>query len=442
MSAKSFKGGIHPNYSKVFTAGLPVKTARLPEKVIIPLQQHIGAPCDPLVEEGQSVKRGQKIAASESFVSAPIHASISGTVASIGSHYAPTGTRINSVVIESDGSDALDESVQPSGKTLEELSAQEIIEIIREAGIVGMGGAAFPAHVKLSPPEGKEIDTVIINGAECEPYLTADHRIMLEEPERVVTGLKAFMKALGAPTGIIGIEDNKPDALESMREAIKSERGMSVFPLPTKYPQGAEKMLIEVITGRQVPSGGLPLDVGVVNHNVGTSASVARAIEEGMPLVERVITVTGRGVLEPSNLKVRVGTPFADIVEQCGGVIGDVGKVVAGGPMMGIAQPNLDVPVVKGTSGILILKSEDVELAEPGPCIKCARCVEACPINLMPLFLGTAGEKRAIDLAEEYNALDCIECGCCSYECPAVRPLTQWIKAAKAEIMARKKKQG
>ena len=442
MNFKSFKGGIHPGDNKDFTARLPVKSARLPDKVVIPLQQHIGAPCEPLVEVGEEVKVGQKIAASESFVSAPIHASVSGKVASIGQHQVPTGATVNSVVIESDGEETLDESVQPTGKPLEEMSAQEVVQVIGQAGIVGMGGAAFPAQVKLSPPEGKTIDTVIINGAECEPYLTADHRIMLEEPERVVKGLKAFMKALNASTGIIGIENNKPDAIEAMREIIKSERGISVFPLPTKYPQGAEKMLIEVITGRQVPSGGLPLDVGVVNQNVGTSAAVTRVIEEGMPLVERVITVTGRGVVEPANIKVKIGASFADIVEECGGMTGEVKKIVAGGPMMGISQPGLEVPVMKGTSGILLLTQEDIQLEQPGACIRCSRCVEVCPINLMPLFLGTAGEKRAIDQAEQYNALDCIECGCCSYECPAARPLTQWIRAAKADVMARRKKQG
>ncbi len=318
MSAKSFKGGIHPSYHKEMTAEISTVVADLPSQVIIPLHQHIGAPCELLVEVGEEVKTGQKIADSEGFVSAPIHASISGKIASIDMRYAPTGAKVKSMVIESDGSDAIADSVAPPTKSLEELTGKEIISLIREAGIVGMGGAAFPTHVKLSPPEGKTIDTVILNGAECEPYLTADHRVMLEEPQNVIFGLKAFMKALNAPVGIIGIEKNKPDAIKIMQEAIKTERELSVFPLPTKYPQGAEKMLIEVITGRQVPSGGLPLDVGVVNQNVGTSAAVARAIQEGLPLTERIITVTGGGVSKPTNIKVRIGTAFEEIIGQCG----------------------------------------------------------------------------------------------------------------------------
>jgi len=442
MSAKSFKGGIHPSYHKEMTAEISTVVADLPSQVIIPLHQHIGAPCELLVEVGEEVKTGQKIADSEGFVSAPIHASISGKIASIDMRYAPTGAKVKSMVIESDGSDAIADSVAPPTKSLEELTGKEIISLIREAGIVGMGGAAFPTHVKLSPPEGKTIDTVILNGAECEPYLTADHRVMLEEPQNVIFGLKAFMKALNAPVGIIGIEKNKPDAIKIMQEAIKTERELSVFPLPTKYPQGAEKMLIEVITGRQVPSGGLPLDVGVVNQNVGTSAAVARAIQEGLPLTERIITVTGGGVSKPTNIKVRIGTAFEEIIGQCGGFNSNAQKIIAGGPMMGIAQPDANAPVVKGTSGILILTDQEVQLPEVGPCIRCARCVEACPIYIMPNFLGIMGEKRAFNEAEKYHALDCIECGCCTYVCPASRPLTQWIKAAKADIIARQKKQG
>lgn len=441
MALKSFKGGIHPGHYKEFTESVPVTTARSPRKVIMPLQQHIGAPCEPLVKVGDEVKAGQKIADSEGFVSAPIHASITGKVSSIGMHYTPLGVEIKSIVIESDGTDAEQDEKINSGKSPDDLSGKEILDIIREGGIVGMGGAAFPAHVKLSPPEGKKIDTVILNGAECEPYLTADHRIMLEEPEDVVAGLKVVMKVLNAPKGIIGIEDNKPDALEAIKAVIKNEKGITVYPLPTKYPQGAEKMLIEVITGRQVPSGGLPLDVGVVNQNVGTCAAIARTVREGVPLIERVVTVSGKGIKEPANVLVKVGTTFGEIIEQCGGLAENASKIISGGPMMGVSQATTDVPVMKGTSGILVLTDKEVQLQEAGPCIRCARCVEVCPINLLPNFLGAVSEQRLIDSAESYHASDCIECGCCAYICPAARPLTQWIRAAKAEIAARKRKQ-
>ncbi len=437
MSAKSFKGGIHPGHYKELTESVPVTIARFPQKVVIPLQQHIGAPCDPLVEVGDKVKAGQKIAASESFVSAPIHASIAGKVASIGMHYTPMGTEISSIVIESDGDESYEKN--PSGKSLDDLSGEQILEIIREAGMVGMGGAAFPTHVKLSPPKGKTIDTVILNGAECEPYLTADHRIMLEESEDVVFGLKVIMKVLKASKGIIGIEDNKPDAIEAIKKVLKKEKGITVFPLPAKYPQGAEKMLIEVITKRQVPSGGLPLDVGVVNQNVGTSAAIARAIREGIPLIERVVTVSGGGIKKAANLMVKIGTTFSDIIEQCGGLNDNASKIISGGPMMGISQATAHVPVMKGTSGILVLTEKEVQLQEAGPCIRCSRCIEVCPMSLLPNFLGTVSEKRLIDRAESYHALDCIECGCCSYVCPAARPLTQWIRAAKAVIVAQRK---
>lgn len=440
MSGKSFKGGIHPGYNKGKTESFPITSIPFPGKVVIPLLQHIGAPCEPLVEVGDEVKKGQKIAESEGFVSAPVHASIGGKVVSVGPDYTPVGSRVKSIVIEGNGSDEQAERLNPARKTLEELSGEEIVAIIREAGIVGMGGAAFPTHVKLSPPEGKKIDTVILNGAECEPYLTADHRIMLEDPESVVLGLKAVLKVLNAHTGVIGIEDNKPDAVKTLQETVKGEKNITVFPLPTKYPQGAEKMLMEVITGRQVPSGGLPLDVNVVNLNVGTSAAIAHAIVDGTPLIERVVTVSGSGIKKPSNLMVKIGTTFADVIEQCGGTVGKISKVISGGPMMGISLPTTAVPVIKGTSGILVLTDQEVQLGEIGPCIRCSRCIAACPMNLLPNFLGTVSEKRLFEEAEAFHALDCIECGCCAYVCPASRPLTQWIRVSKAEITARRRK--
>ncbi len=449
MAKAFFRGGVHPEYYKENTSTLAIAKMPLPQKVVLPLQQHIGAPCELLsqmdksdvarIEKGTRVKVGQKIADSEGFVSAPIHATVSGTVTGIGPYNHPLGRQIQAVAIESDGEDAWCETIEPRGD-LEALSAEQLRSIIREAGIVGLGGATFPAHVKLSPPPEKPIDTVIINGAECEPYLTADHRVMLEYPDEILYGLKIMMKALGAETGIIAVEDNKPDALRVMERVVSQEENISLVPLHTKYPQGAEKMLIYATTGRTVPAGGLPLDVGIVNHNVGTAVAMARAVREGRPLIERVLTVTGLGVNEPANLLVRVGTLVSDVLDFCGGLKESTLKLIVGGPMMGLSQPNADVPVIKGTSGILALTEEDVYIAESSPCIRCAKCVDTCPVQLMPTFIARAAEHGLFEQAEKYHALDCFECGCCSYVCPSKIPLTQWIKVAKAEIMKRKKK--
>ncbi len=439
MGAANFRGGVHPEHRKELTASLAITAATIPRKVVIPLQQHIGAPCEPLVKVGDAVKVGQMIGDSEAFVSAPVHASISGTVAAIEPYNHPLGRKVTAIIIEGDGRDEWCSELEPVEK-VDDLSPEEIRARIRSAGIVGLGGAAFPAHVKLSPPEGKAIDTVIINGAECEPYLTADHRLMLERPEDIVFGLEVIMKALGAGRGIIGIEDNKPDALRVMRQAIEGKSDMSVVALKTKYPQGAEKMLILATTRRRVPSGGLPLDVGVVNHNVGTTVAIAEAVRKGKPLIERVVTVTGEGVKRPANLMVRLGTLAGDLLEYCGGLREDTCKLIMGGPMMGLAQPTADFPVVKGTSGILALTAEEAAVYENGSCIRCASCVKACLINLVPTFIAQAAEHGLFDRAEKLHAADCIECGCCSYICPAGIPLTQWIRIAKAEVLARRRR--
>ena len=439
MGAANFRGGVHPEHRKELTASLAITAATIPRKVVIPLQQHIGAPCEPLVKVGDAVKVGQMIGDSEAFVSAPVHASISGTVAAIEPYNHPLGRKVTAIIIEGDGRDEWCSELEPVEK-VDDLSPEEIRARIRSAGIVGLGGAAFPAHVKLSPPEGKAIDTVIINGAECEPYLTADHQLMLERPEDIVFGLEVIMKALGAGRGIIGIEDNKPDALRVMRQAIEGKSDMSVVALKTKYPQGAEKMLILATTRRRVPSGGLPLDVGVVNHNVGTTVAIAEAVRKGKPLIERVVTVTGEGVKRPANLMVRLGTLAGDLLEYCGGLREDTCKLIMGGPMMGLAQPTADFPVVKGTSGILALTAEEAAVYENGSCIRCASCVKACPINLVPTFIAQAAEHGLFDRAEKLHAADCIECGCCSYICPAGIPLTQWIRIAKAEVLARRRR--
>lgn len=415
---------------------------KAPPVVVIPLQQHIGAPCEPLagIEIGARVKMGRKLADCSGYVSAPVHASVSGVIKAIGPYNHPLGRPVQAITIESDGEDAWDEQVVPAGD-LENLSADDIRKLVREAGIVGLGGATFPAHVKLSPPPEKKIDTVVINGAECEPYLTADHRLMLEKPDEIIFGLQAMLKALSAREGIIGIEDNKSDALQVIEQAAAGAGNIRVVKLHTKYPQGAEKMLIQVTTGRKVPAGGLPLDVGIVNHNVGTAIAITDAIREGKPLIERVVTVTGAGIIRPANLLVRIGALVSDVIEACGGLHEGTRKLIIGGPMMGLAQPHADLPVIKGTSGILALTDEDVYLAESAPCIRCAKCVDACPLTLMPTMIALAAEYNLFGQAKKLHALDCFECGCCSYVCPSKIPLTQWIRIAKAEITKAQKTQ-
>ena len=434
----SFKGGTHPPGGKELTQHKAIEKAQAPQVVTILLQQHIGAPCEPIVKRGDYVKMGQKIGEPKGFVSAPVHSSVSGTVKSIELVPSATGSKVMAVIIENDGLDTLDDGIAPFDYN--KLSPKDLKQIVLDSGIVGMGGAAFPTHVKLSPPENKKIDSVILNGAECEPYLTADHRLMLEEPEKIVCGLKIIMKILGVENGYIGIEDNKPDAIESMRKAAAGEPGISVKALKTKYPQGAEKQLIFAITGRQVPSGGLPMDVGIVVNNVGTAAAICKAVETGMPLIERVVTVSGRGVKEPKNLLVRIGTSFEDVINQCGGMVEKPARLISGGPMMGLAQYTTAVPVTKGTSGILVLTEDEVRDPRPDPCIRCGKCVEACPINLMPIFLSGHALKGDYDAAEDLHVLDCIECGSCSFVCPSKRPLVQSIRVAKREVINKRKR--
>lgn len=435
----TFKGGVHPPHNKHATEKLPLKKAKIPELVVIPLQQHIGAPCEPIVGVGDEVKLGQKIGEPKGFVSAPVHSSVSGKVVAIEKRLHPIGQKVLSIVIESDGQDTLDESIKSKGD-LDNLSANDIKNVMKEIGLVGMGGATFPAHVKFSPPPDKPIDTVILNGAECEPYLTADHRLMLEKSGDVVCGLKAMMKAVAVEKGYIAIENNKPDAIKTMMEAVKDEKNIQVVSLKTKYPQGAEKQLINACTGREVPSGGLPMDCGVIVNNVGTAAVLGYAIKTGMPLIERIVTITGSGIKEPQNLIVRIGTIFEDVIKQCGGFTGNIGKVIQGGPMMGIAQYSIDAPVIKGTSGILVIREEELQLEPAKPCIKCGRCVEACPINLLPTKLEAFAEKGMLEEAEEYHVVDCIECGSCSFICPAKRPLVERIRLAKTQVIAKKRK--
>jgi electron transport complex protein RnfC len=436
----SFRGGIHPlqrtHHGKRFTENRPIERCSVPDEVVIPLSQHIGAPSTPIVTVGDTVDMGQRIADERGYVSVPCFASVSGKVKAIEMRPHISGQPSMSIVIQNDHEDRLYPGIKSSGR-LEDLSPSQIVDAIKGAGLVGMGGAAFPTHVKLSPPAEKKIDTVIINGAECEPYLTADHRIMLEHPDEVVRGLKAVVKVLGADNAWIGIENNKPDAISAMQKAV-SGSNIRVAPLRVKYPQGAEKQLINAITGREIPSGGLPMDVGVVVVNAGTAYQICQTIETGLPLFERVVTVTG-SVGTPSNLLVRIGTPISYVIAQAGGLSGQIEKVIAGGPMMGIALHNLDAPVMKGTSGILALDDKMARPMQESACIRCGKCVMVCPIGLQPYLIDAYTENDRFDDAENLGAMDCIECGCCAYTCPANRHLVQGMRLAKCEISNKRK---
>jgi electron transport complex protein RnfC len=409
-----------------------IAPASSPKTVVIPLSQHIGAPCSSVVEIGQEVKLGQVIGQAEAFVSAPVHASVSGKVVGIGEFPNPMGRMAPCVVIENDGQDTWAELRDDPGYL--GLEPDVLKEKVKAAGIVGMGGATFPTSVKLSPPKEKPVNTVILNGAECEPYLSADYRLMMERPGEVVEGLKVLMKVLGVNKGYIGIEDNKPDAVRVMKEAAAAEPDIEVEACEVKYPQGAEKMLIKALTGREVPSkGGLPMDVGVVVQNIGTAVAVYEAARYGKPLVERVVTVTGGGIREPRNLLVRIGAMVSHLIDECGGFKGGPAKVVSGGPMMGFALYTLDMPVTKGTSGILVMAEEEmVHTGAYQSCIRCGRCIDICPMQLMPSMLSVLSEAGFYEDAKEYDLFDCFECGSCAYVCPAKRPIVQFVRLAKS----------
>ncbi len=434
-SLKTFDKGVHPEDHKELTANKAIRPMPLPGLVVIPLQQHIGPPCEPVVKKGETVTEGQKIGEGKAFISAPVHASLSGKVKDIDLYPHPSGRKVPSVVIESDGGAAVWKPVKRK-VSLEKLTPEKIRDKVREYGIVGMGGAAFPTSVKLTVPKGKKVEIVILNGCECEPYLTSDHRIMLEMPEKVIWGLKALMRATGATRGIIGIEENKPDAVRAIREAHEGEPGIETMVLETKYPQGAEKMLIQAAIGRKVPVGALPLDVGVLVNNVGTAAAIHDVFFYDKPLIDRVVTVTGDALAEPANLLVRVGTSFEDVIMECGGIKPGAMEVevLNGGPMMGITQSVLSVPVVKGTSGITVLGAEGLKKKSIEPCIRCASCVEACPMGLMPYRLGDLGIRGLVDDFMGWSGMTCIECGCCSYVCPSRRPLLHWIRVGKLRV--------
>ena len=438
---KSFPGGIHPHDHKELAKHKAIEPLPAPAQVVLPMSQHIGVPCAPTVKKKDAVKIGQVVgepdpSSPKRFVSAPVHASVSGTVVAVEKRPHPLGKATLAVVVENDGEDAWADGVlvETDPSTLDD---DAIKDRIQAAGIVGMGGAAFPTHVKLSPPPDKPIDTVILNAAECEPYLTCDYRLMLERTADLIEGLQLIGKALDAKDLWIGVEANKPDAAEALSRAAAGTR-IRVETCKVRYPQGAEKQLIYALTRRKVPAGGLPLEVGVVVQNVGTALAVRDACCSGKPLVERVVTVTGDGVDAPGNWLVRLGTPISALLDASR-IRDDARRVISGGPMMGIAQGSRDVPVIKGTSGLTVLRGELPVTWRA--CISCGRCVEVCPMNLMPNEISIACESQDVDAIAATTILDCFECGCCTYVCPARRPMVQWVKFGKAEMMKRRAQQ-
>lgn len=433
MPKMTFKGGVHPKDGKELTASKLIRELEAPEILVFPLSQHIGAPCEPLVKKGDKVLKGSKIADSPAFVSAPIHSSVSGEVIAVEKRPVPNGNEVMSIVIKNDFAEETDPNIKPTDYT--SVAPDDIPSYIRDAGIVGMGGAAFPTHVKLSPPKDKKITTVIVNGAECEPYLTSDHRVMLETPEEVILGLKIILYRFGISNGHIAIEDNKPDAIKLMSELCAKEKGMVVDTLKKKYPQGSEKHLIYAVTKKKVPLGGLPADVGVVVVNIDTCTAIARKFMYGTPLMRRIVTVTGDAVNDPCNYRVKIGTPVEYILEKHGEFIEEPKKIIMGGPMMGIAQFRLDVPIIKGSSAILCFTEKSAVLPEEGPCLRCGKCVSHCPMHLMPLYISSAARNKDYDTCEKYHITACIECGSCNYICPAKRHLVQNIRIGKQTVL-------
>lgn len=437
MGLLTFKGGLHPYDGKELSKDQPIKEYLPQGDLVFPLSQHIGAPAQPIVKKGDRVLVGQKIAEAGGFVSANIHSSVSGTVKSVGPHLTAAGSMVNSIVVTNDGEY---ETVEFQTKPLAEMSKEEILEAVKEAGIVGLGGAGFPTHVKLAPKDPNAIDHIIINAAECEPYITADYRCMLEQPEKLIEGLKIMISLFPNAKGVIGIEDNKPEAIKKLKAMTEGEAKISVAALKTKYPQGAERSLIYAVTGREINSSMLPADAGCIVDNVATAMAIYDAVVCGKPLYERVVTVTGDAIANPGNFLVKCGTNAAELKEAAGGFKAQPEKVISGGPMMGMAMFSLDVPCTKTFSSLLTFTKDEVAANEPSACIRCGRCVAACPAKLLPAKLSVLADHGNFEEFERLNGAECVECGCCSYACPAKRNLTQSMKVGRKEVLARRRK--
>ena len=437
MKIRTYRiGGIHPAENKL-SNDAATQPAPLPKQAIFPMGQHIGAPAKPVVKKGDKVKVGTMIAEAGGFVSAPIHSSVSGTVFKVDNAVDASGYMRPAVIINVEG-DEWEESIDRSETLVKEcnLSAEEIVKKIADAGIVGMGGACFPTQVKLCPPPAFKAECVIINAVECEPYLTADHQLMLEHAEEIMVGVTILMKAVKVNKAFIGIENNKPDAIQLMTKVASAYAGIEVVPLKVQYPQGGEKQLIDAVINRQVAAGALPISTGAVVQNVGTAFAVYQAVQKNKPLFERVISVTGKSLARPSNFLARIGTPMKQLIEACGGLPEDTGKVIGGGPMMGKALINTDVPTAKGSSGILIMNNKEARRGEPQPCIRCAKCVSACPMGLEPFLLATVSSLGDFEKVEKEDIMSCIECGSCQFTCPSNRPLLDYIRLGKGKVGA------
>ncbi|MCI8490979.1 MAG: electron transport complex subunit RsxC [Lachnospiraceae bacterium] len=438
MALMTFKGGVHPYDGKDLSKDKPIRELLPKGELVYPLSQHIGAPASPIVAVGDTVLRGQKIAEAGGFVSAPIYASVSGTVKKIEKRRVTVGDMVNSIVIESDGE--MKEVEYQETKDVASLSDKEIIEKIKEAGIVGMGGAGFPTHVKLSPKEPDKIEYIIANCAECEPYLTSDYRRMVEQPEKLVAGMKIVLQLFPKAKGVFGIEDNKPDCIAKLKELTQNESRMEVAALQTKYPQGGERQLIYAVTKRSINSKKLPADAGCIVDNVETLVAIYNAVALGQPLMNRIFTVTGNAIAEPQNFYICIGTNYRELLDAAGGFRGECKKMIAGGPMMGFAMFDLDVPTTKTTSSLLCFTQDEVEAYETTACINCGRCVDACPEFLIPSRLADYCEHGQSDVFEKWHGLECVECGSCSFVCPAKRPLAQSVKTMKKQVLAAKRK--
>ena len=416
------------------TASKAIEKLPVPETVVVPLSQHIGAPCTPTVKIGDTVDKGQIIGIVEKGLGCPVHASVSGRILKIETVITPSGRRVDQIVIENDGEERLCPDIKHNGKTINDITPEECIEAVRLAGVSGMGGATFPTYAKISSALGK-VDKIIINSAECEPFITANHRLMLEEPQKIIDGLKLLMHVFGLDKGIIAVEDNKMDAVEALKKALGSDTSVEISVLKTKYPQGDERQIIYALTGVELKSGKLPADVGCVIFNAETCYNVSRAVFEGMPLIERIVTVSGNCVKEPKNILAPIGTAVSELIDFCGGFTEQPEKIVLGGPMMGFAQWDISVPVTKGTNAVLALsESFNKKPSTPYACLHCGKCVSVCPMHLMPLYLAQHSQKRDFDACEKYNALSCVECGSCAYVCPGSVPLVQLIRLAKGTI--------